>query len=138
MAKTRIGTNSQFTGGQLALSTIGNHIYGFSGTFEATTDPQTVIDTNTGKGYIVGEFQLNAAVNSTNPASGSATLAIITFNGVTVSIIKSEANVDDLPNIVTQKVLIPPYTRVVITIESNDASSSQFATVTFVGRVYDA
>jgi len=136
MAKTKIGTNSQFTGGQLGLSTIGEHIYGYSGTFPATTDPQTVIDTNTGKGYIIGEFQLNAAVNSTNPSSGSATLALMTFNGVTVSIIKSEANVDDLPNNVTQKVLIPPYTRVVITIESNDAQSAQFATVTFVGRVY--
>ena len=122
----------------LGIRYIGEHCYAFSGTFAATADPQTTLEFTTGTGYIVGELQLNAAVNSTNPASGSATLALITFNGVTVAIIKSEANVDDLPNTVTQKVLIPPYTRLVITIESNDDSSSQFATVTFVGRVYDA
>lgn len=117
---------------------IGNHCYAFSGAFAATADPQTTLEFTTGTGYIVGDFQLNAAVNSTNPASGSATLAIIKFNDETIAIIKSEANVDDLPNNITQKVLIPSLTKVLITIESNDNQAAQFATVTLVGRVYGA
>ena len=67
---------------------------------------------------------------------GSATLAIIKFNEETISIIKTEAHIDDMPNNVTQKVLIPSFTKVLITIDGNDDQAAQFATVTLVGRVY--
>lgn len=138
MAKTNIGTNAQFTGGQLGLSTIGDHVYGFSGTFEGKTSAQTVINANTGKGYIVGEFQLNAVVGATDPAIGNPTLAQILFNGIIISIIKAEAGTEDTPSSERQKVIIPPYTNVQVIVDSDDNQAARLGSITFVGRSYNA
>jgi hypothetical protein len=138
MAKTRIGTNSQFTGGQLSFSTIGSHIYGFSGTFASSTTAATVLNANTGKGYIVGEFQLNACVATGSPNVGAITGADITFNGVLVARIKADGQAETTPASVTQKVVIPPYTAIQVDVDSDQDQVARLGSVTFVGRVYDA
>ena len=120
----------------LDLNYIGNHCFAYSGTHAANSTAATALEFTTGNQYIVGEIQLNAAVNSTNPANGSSTLALIKFNGVIISIIKSEGHVDDMPNVATQKVIVPPYTNVTISVDSNDDQAAQFATVTFTGKLY--
>jgi len=122
----------------LGIRYIGEHCYALSGTFPASTNPQTTLEFTTGAGYILGEIQLNAAVSSTAPDSGSSTLALITFNAITISIIKAEAGNNDIPTYAIQKVLIPPFTNVKIVVDGNDNQAGQFATVTFSGRVYGA
>jgi len=126
--------NTASTG--LGLNVIGSHCYAYSGTFPANVVAATALEFTTGNQYIVGEIQLNAAVNSTNPASGSSTLALIKFNGIIISIIKSEGHVDDMPNVATQKVIVPPYTQITVSVDSNDDQAAQFATVSFTGKLY--
>ena len=120
----------------LDLNYIGKHVYAYSGTFEAKTAAQTVIDTTSGNDYIVGEFQLNACVGSTDPATGTPTLAQILFNGIIIGIIKAEAISEDTPSSERQKVIIPPYTKIEVIVDSDDNQSARLGTIGFVGRVY--
>jgi len=121
----------------LELNYIGKHCYAYSGTFAANTTAATALKFTTGNQYIVGEFQLNAAVNTTNPALGTRTLGIIAFNSITVSIIKGTfSNPSSAPSSAKQKVIIPPYTQVTVTIDASADESAQFATVTFSGKIY--
>jgi len=132
-----VGYGPQFTASTgLELNYIGSHVYGFSGTFQASNSPQTVINTSSGSGYIVGEFQLNAVVRSTDPAVGNPTLAQILFNGIIISIIKAEAGTEQTPSSETQKVIIPSYTNIQVIVDSDDNQADRFGTITFVGKVY--
>jgi len=121
----------------LDLNYIGKHAYAYSGTFEGKTAAQTVIDTSSGNGYIVGEFQLNAIVNATDPAAGNPTLAQILFNGTIIAIIKAEAGTEQTPSSETQKVIIPPYTKIQVIVDSDDNQSSRLGSIVFVGRIYE-
>jgi len=124
-------------GAGLDLNYIGKHAYAYSGTFEGSTSAQTVIDTHSGNGYLVGEFQLNAVVNSTDPAVGNPTLAQILFNETIIAIIKAEAGTEDTPSSERQKVIIPPYTKVQVIVDSDDNQSSRLGSIVFVGRIHE-
>ena len=121
----------------LDLNYIGKHAYAYSGTFEGSTTAQTVIDTSSGNGYLVGEFQLNAIVSATDPAVGNPTLAQILFNGTIIAIIKAEAGTEDTPSSERQKVIIPPYTKIQVIVDSDDNQASRLGSITFVGRIYE-
>jgi len=129
-------SSNVIAGAGLELNYIGNHCYAYSGTYPANITAATALEFTTGNQYIIGEIQLNAAINPTAPDNGSSTLALITFNGITVSIIKAEAANNDIPTYATQKVLIPPYTNVKIVVDGNDNQAAQFATITFSGKLY--
>jgi len=119
-----------------------SHCYAYSGPYEAKADPQTVLELTTGSGFIVGEFQLNAAVSITNPSAGVRTLAIIYFNGETIAILQATSTTSSAPHTLTpttiQPVVIPPFTKVEVKVDSHDNESAQFSTVTLTGRVYGA
>jgi len=122
----------------LGIRYIGEHVYALSGQTPAHTDPQIVLSFTTGSGYIVGEFQLNGAVNPTNPVAGLSSLVNIIFNDERIAIIKSETSSQEMPSSVTQKVIIPPFTKVEAITDSDDIQANRYTTVTLVGRVYGA
>ena len=137
MAKTRIGSNAQFTGGSLGLSTIGSHCYAFSGNIEATTASQTVLSFQTGKGYIVGEFGFNAFVQASNVSVRQGALTI-SINDVSVAVLLTGDANEDMTSHIPQKILLPPYSFVECKAVAEADDSDNFATVIFTGRVYDA
>ena len=58
MAKEQFGSNAQFTGSGLGISTIGKHLYGYSGARTIASGGSadtTMLDFATGK-YYVGLF----------------------------------------------------------------------------------
>jgi len=125
----------------LGIKYIGEHAYALSGKYAANVTRQTALDFRSGSGYIVGEFQLNAAIDDDDADKGSPTIAEIFFNEVPVSLIKAEAasgSTQDMPSSQTQKLLIPPNTAVLVQIEADDNQADEYATVTFIGRVYGA
>jgi len=118
---------------------IGDHAYAYSGLLEVSADIVTVLEFTTGSGYLVGEFQVNAGYDDDNAAGAATpTVANISFNGLSIGIIGCGGQTPDRrPSSITQKVVIPPNTEVVGTLDSS-ATADHFYSLTFVGRVYGA
>lgn len=136
MAKTRIGSNAQFTGPQKGLSTIGEHCYAYSGNVEATTASQTVLSFATGKGYIIGEFTFNGFIQVDNVSIRQGAITLVFNNVIVANQLTGDAN-EDMKADVKQKVLIPPNTFVEAKVVAASGDSDNFATVIFVGRSYE-
>ena len=125
------GANPTGTGN--TLNYIGNHAYANSGTYEATTSSQTVLEFTTGNNYIVGTLQLNSAIQFSN-VSLRQTDAKISYDSQTVALIVGSA--EDAPVSQATDILIPPFTNVKIEVISAVDDSDNFVTVSIVGRVY--
>ena len=121
------------TGTGNTLNYIGNHAYANSGTYEATTSSQTVLEFTTGNNYIVGTLQLNSAIQFSN-VSLRQTAAKISYDSQTVALIVGSA--EDAPVSQATDILIPPFTNVKIEVISAVDDSDNFVTVSIVGRVY--
>tara|TARA_R110000822_G_scaffold296968_1_gene419502 strand:- start:136 stop:561 length:426 start_codon:yes stop_codon:yes gene_type:complete len=116
-----------------SLNYIGNHVYANSGTYEASTSSQTVLEFTTGNNYIVGTLQLNSAVQFSN-ASVRQSAAKISYDSQTIALIVGSA--EDAPVSQTTDILIPPFTNVKVEVISAQGDSDNFTTVSIVGRVY--
>ena len=116
---------------------IGDYAYAYSGLFAASTAVTTELEFITGSGLIKGEFQLNAPVSTT---STQAAIATIYFNEIEIAIIKVTFSTSSagFPGSERQPVIIPPRTKIKVTVDSTDDQSGQQGSVTFVGRVYGA
>lgn len=126
-------------GAGLELNYIGKHCYAYSGKYGANVTRQTMLSFTSGKQYIVGILQLNACQDDDDADKGSPTIAEIFFNGIGISLIKAEAQSGsgtDMPSSQTQKLLIPPFTTVLVQMEADDNQADEHATITFVGRLY--
>jgi len=115
---------------------IGEHCYAFSGTYAASTNPQTTLNFTTGMGYIVGRFQFNGMFNPATAASGSTGGCLITFNDMDTLILKVDGAEEDMPSYASEDVIIPPFTHVVAVIDASDNDAAQVGTTNFTGRVY--
>ena len=141
MAKTRIGANAIFSGPQKGLSVIGDRCYAFSGPIEAKNTVQTLLDFNTGKGFIVATLTMTATIRMTSGDVGSGYVRgwQLDFNGQTVGLYKadSQSSGDNLPTVETE-ILIPPLTHVVLTCIDSASTVNWKGTANITGRVYDA
>jgi len=133
--KTKLGSNASFSGASLGFSYIRDWVYSYSGSFPASTSEQTLLDSTTPSGFIVGEFQYNQPVAPDSPQNDETSAVQIKFNGVTVSIMRVVEGTG-YGAFVTQTVLIPPLTRVTATCESTDNQAAMLSTFTFVGKLY--
>jgi len=122
-------------GASLDLSYVGEFVFGYSGTFGASIAEQTLLDTVSPADIIIGEFQYNQPVNPAAPQSDETSAVQIKFNGVTISIMKVHEGTG-MTGSVTQKVVIPPYTKIEATCESTDNQATFLSTLTFVGKRY--
>ena len=133
MAKKQIAT---FLGPQLGISYAGNHAYAYSGLLDSGASDAQVIFLlfQTGKEYIVGKFQFFYA---TDTVQGTDMIYRIKLND---QIISQYLDIEDIrmagdPHQPIPMV-IPPLTKVTVTIASIAGAQQQAAM--FTGRVYDA
>jgi archaellum component FlaF (FlaF/FlaG flagellin family) len=133
-----VGYGSNIVAGAgLELNYVGSHCYAYSGLYLANTTAFTVLEFQTGKGYIVGEMQLNAAVDDDGPTSVNINSANILFNGISVALIRAGVAGDDTtPTSERQKLIIPPLTQVQVIVDSNGTESDRWLSVVFTGRVH--
>jgi hypothetical protein len=121
----------------LELNYIGKHCYAYSGKFATNTTAFQVLSFTSGKGYIVGHMQLNGGVDDDNPADSTINTADIQFNGNTVALIRAgTATSDDSPMTVSQRLIIPPFTQVVVIVDSNVTQADRYFSVVFTGRIH--
>jgi len=140
MAKTKIGSNAPFSGGSKSLVYLGKDVYAYSGIFDLSTSTQIYLDFNTGKGYVNALFQCNGGVCTINNScvGGGGTLGFdIKFNGIVVAKLKTDTSTEDTPSTTYQKLIIPPYTEVIVSGVSDTADSSYDSTVNVIGTVID-
>ena len=132
-------TSASIASPGLGIRYIGNHAYAYSGLLEVSADIVTVLSFSTGSGYLVGEFQVNAGYDDDNAAGAATpTLANILFNGNSIALVGCGGQTPDRrPSSISQKVVIPPLTEVVVTLDST-ATADHHYSMTFVGRVYGA
>jgi len=115
-----------------------DYCYAYSGTFGNTNTTQTLLDFTSGTGYIVGDFVFNGAVRFAYANNGAITGWQLSFNDQVIILCKTESVDGDTPMQAFQKVIIPPYTHVVLKVDSEEDNATELLTATFIGRVYDA
>jgi len=109
--------------------------YAYSGNVEAKTASQTVLTFSTNSEYIFGEFQLNGFLQLSNVSLRQGGMSIKINNVFVAQLQVSDAN-EDAPASVTQKIIIPPFSEVVVDLVASSDDSDNYATVLFVGDVY--
>jgi len=131
-------TYSASTG--LGINYIGKHVYAFSGSYEASNTEQTVFDFTSGSGYIHGQIELFAAANFNSPGAGTQTTCQIEFNGLVINVLKNatEGGAHGSLGDAKCKVVIPPFTNVVVKVDSNQDDATELCHVIITGRLYGA
>jgi len=135
MAKKRTAT---FLGPNLGLSTIGEHAYAYSGLFAASTDDQTALSFTSGNYYMFGWIQLNGAVDDDAPGSTAGTSLKVSFNGMPIFILVTGDQSLRMEKTPRQKIIIPPWTKVIAVLDNTSTEADQYSSVVITGRVYDA
>tara|TARA_Y100001963_G_scaffold99544_1_gene137003 strand:- start:225 stop:653 length:429 start_codon:yes stop_codon:yes gene_type:complete len=128
------GSNPSGTGTN--LNYIGEHAYALSGAIAATTTLETALQFTTGTSYMVGTLNFNGYADDDDPANRNAGNCLVSFDSQIVMLLNTGSSAQDMPTEVATKILIPPYTNVLIQVESSADSADQYATVSIVGRVY--
>ena len=128
-------TGGSFTGPAETLEIVGDHAYCVSGDQPSSTTPATVMNFRTGNFYLVGEFQVNMAVQA-NATPSSVSYAIIDFNGTTVSRLVAGLTSADSQTTTTTLLVIPAYTDVSVSLYSDANESARLATLSLTGRIY--
>ena len=127
-----------FTGPAKALEIIGDFAYAYTGLKLASTY-QTGLEVllfTTGNYLFVGDIQLNAEVDDDDPTLGGTTSLMTSFNGVKISLIKADGELERAPSSVIQPVIIPAYTEVSCLIDSGQGGGDTWSSVTITGRIY--
>ena len=124
----------------LGIRYIGEHAYAYSGSYEASNTSATVLDFTTGSGYIVGKVELFGGTQFASPGEGAQTTGQVAFNGEVITVMKSVVKYPSDGGQTGDKcrVIIPPLTRVVVQIDSNEDNANELCHVILTGRVYGA
>jgi len=134
---------ASFLATQLGLTTLGDHIFGYSGVIGVTNAEKTLILGNaektlilgnTGKYYAVTEVQFLSNMNS-----GDDYVAKIYLNNVATHEFIISATHDSAPyGYFPINVIIPPNTQIKITLDNVTDTSSNNWDVQLTGRIYNA
>jgi hypothetical protein len=130
------GSNPSGTG--TSLNYIGNHCHAESGTIAAVASEQTVLNFTTGPEYIVATLTMAAPIRMDVPGDGRGRNYQLDYNGQTVGLYMVEAISEDMPSNTEVRILIPPFTSVVLTCYDTSTSATHLGTANITGRVYYA
>ena len=120
----------------LSLNVIGEHAYAYNSK-AASTSASEILLFQTGNYYAKGWIQFNGFVQPSNPGTGTAGTLDVTFNGISVIILKTETELEtSAPHSVRCPILIPPLTTVSASIDASASESAMFATVVIAAKIY--
>lgn len=131
-----VGVSNSFTGAAEALEIVGDHCFGFSGTFEASTTAADMFSFTSGNYYAVIQLQCNGYINLAAIGGGALGAWEVKLNDSTVSLLKVTGSDETSPYTTTQDMIIPPYTQMTVSCTSTANDSSFLTTATITGRIY--
>jgi len=116
------------------------HCYAYSGAFAASNTEQTLFDFITGSGYIVATLTLTAPIQlvAGGISGGYPRGWQLNFNSQTVGMYKADTAQQDMPTVIEAQILIPPFTKVVLTSVDSGNDANYLGTAQLTGRVYGA
>jgi len=131
-----VGYGPQYTASTgLSLNVIGKHAYAYNSA-PASEVASNILEFTTGKYYFVGTIQLNANVKASDPATGVVATLVVTLNGETAIILKA-TSIDALtPATASCELIIPPFTVVTASIDTNSNTVTYIGTVALTGRIH--
>jgi len=119
-----------------SLNYLGNTwAYAFSGNIQVSTSPVEHLSFVSGDGFIVGTLSVQGSVG-TDITDGNISVFDVTFNSVTVYHLKISSTNEQMPSTLTVEILIPPFTEVIVTGDSDSSGAGYFTRAVIVGRVY--
>ena len=119
-----------------SINYIGNHAYAYSGATAVASSEKTNLNFTTGALYVVGRITCNGSSASVPTDSGDITNFEVKFDNQTVIMLKVDSHTEDMPATAYNEILIPPFTTVKVTSQSNGDSASRFTSVLITGEVY--
>jgi len=125
------------TGLGLQFTQDNKRCFAYSGLWTASQTPSTELLFTTASGTIVAQLQLNMPVDDDNPAQAVIAAADIKFNEITVAIISGSSTDAGSNRSVRQKLIIPPFTTVTITVDSAGNEADRYGSLVLTGRVYE-
>tara|TARA_Y100000296_G_scaffold52687_1_gene60285 strand:+ start:187 stop:621 length:435 start_codon:yes stop_codon:yes gene_type:complete len=129
------GSNPAGTG--TSINYIGDHAYAYASSAAASTSSDTRLSFTTGALYIVAKVTCNGSADPTGPGNGNITVWSLTFDSQLVARMKTDSATSAIePVTVVNDIIIPPYTTVILTSQSNGDSAGRLTTCSIVGRVY--
>ena len=129
-----LGSGNSFTGSAESIELVGDHCYAYAGSTGATTSEDTRLKFTSGNYYVVGEFTYNGASSPTG--DGNITAFTVTLNGSTIAVVKVDTSTEDMPASIVNPIVIPPYTEVEVSAQSDGASGTRLTSVQLTGRIY--
>jgi hypothetical protein len=122
----------------LGIRYVDEFCYAFSGILPASTSSQDMFSFTSGSGVIVGVFTMNGQSRFLSPTSGGYTTFELVFNDLIIGNYKVNTDSHDMPNQNYQKIIIPPFTKVVLRCMSSEDNVAEDITASLTGRVYGA
>ena len=134
MAKTQLGSNTQFTGASKSLVVVGDWCYAYSESLAFDNNPAiTLLEFSTGKQIIKAHF-LPYRTDTDSLDSQHE----IYFNGIEVFNMNMASGTSHANSILDNSLIIPPLTHVKVTIINTSNTSTGTGACSMVGRIYDA
>jgi len=118
------------------IHVIGTHAYAYSGTLAAAASNVTHLSFTSGNYYLVGRIDCFPPNYAGQPNNGNSALFTLSFNGVEVSILKTQSETESMPAITSGAIIIPPFTEVAVTVYSGTADSNFKTSCNITGRIY--
>ena len=112
--------------------------YAYSGEIGNATSPTVQLSFHTGSGLLVADISFMGTVSPSAPDGGGVTVFAVNLNDETVAYVKTEGNNEDMPNTFTIPFILPPFSKVEITADSQYSSAGYYTSVHLTGRVYGA
>jgi len=134
MARTKLGANAIFSGTQKGLSILSDRCYALSGVIGVAQAEVSMLDFSTEANIIKADIQLVSAVEVSDNYEFK-----VKFNGQTIWKQRLTNTVQLYPyGIYPIQLVIPPLTKVEITLYNVSADTSREWSVSLTGRIYNA
>ena len=122
----------------LGIRYVGNWAYAYSGEHQIATSDVTHLSFTSDSKIFVGTIEAIGPTKPADPNSGNSALFHLTFNGIEISTLKMDTEVEDMPSFVSMNIVIPPLTEVKVIVRAGGTTSGMVTSCNIVGRVYGA
>ncbi len=129
-------TGGGFTGAAEALEIYGDFAAAYSGLIQVNTSDVEHLNFTSGNYLFVGTLVLTGPMKTDNVGTGGIGVAEISFNGTGMITLKVETSQEDMPAQTSMPILIPAYTEVGVTVQSESTQAGFKTSVNLVGRIY--
>ena len=134
-----IGSGNAFAGSSTGINLVGDFAYATT-TQGVSTSPQTMVEYTSGNYLFVGELYVSAGNHLVTADAGSSSSFRVKFNDIFVALARCESDLESsergTPAQTIIPLIIPPYTDVNISVDSDQDDGDKLTSLFLAGRIY--